>query len=273
MANHRCRPFARASILLLAAALCGCEDRKATPTTPAAPESVKASAAAPVEAQNRHSVSKAMPSDDGKWKRTRLDKDADLWLEVQGDKRRVVIGATICLREGSYGLECLLCRRGTKEHESILSTDVNAQLIHQALLVTGAKPGSPVRYEPEFRPPSGVPIKVSVRYQNKGKTVVVPAQRWIRNGKTKKDLEYDWVFAGSLLFPNPEGQDRPQIYAANSEGGFICISNVPTALLDLPINSPKSLEERAYEPFTERLPPLDSKVEILLEPAAPPKGK
>ena len=258
-----------APFLFLAASTLGCEDRRppAPPkSSPPAPAIAVAEKVTPAPEQ-QPPVEKPATPEDGNWKRTRLDPKAELWLEKQGDKRRVVVGAKICLREGSYGLECLLCRRGTKEHESILSTDVNAELIHGALLVTGAKAGSPVRYEPEFRSPSGSLIKVSVRYRDKDKTVVVPVQRWVRNAKTKKDLEYDWVFAGSLLYQNPEGEDKPQLYAANSEGGYICISNVPTAMLDLPVNSPKSLEERAYEPHTERLPPLDTKVEIILEPA------
>src|SRR5438094_8893789 len=47
--------------------------------------------------------------------RTKLGRN--VWLESKGKERRVVVESAICLREGSYGLECLLCRRGTKEHE------------------------------------------------------------------------------------------------------------------------------------------------------------
>src|SRR5262249_42398224 len=34
----------------------------------------------------------------------------NVWLETVGDRRRVVVGAEVCLREGQYALECLLCR-------------------------------------------------------------------------------------------------------------------------------------------------------------------
>lgn len=220
-------------------------------------ESDMKSEAAPIE-------SAAPVADDGEWKRKQLGPS--VWIETQGDKRRIVVDAIVCLREGSYGLECLLCRKHTKEHESILTTEANGQMIHAGLLVAGGKPGAPVQYEPEFKSPSGSAVKIKLKYPVKNKSVVVPAQTWIRHAKTKQDLEHDWVFAGSRLFKNQEDETQPPIYAANSDGGYICISNVMSAMLDLPINSPKSLEDRVYEPHTERIPPLETKVEVILEP-------
>src|SRR5579872_2433826 len=44
-------------------------------------------------------------------------------LEIQGNQRRVLIGAYVCLRKGQ--LELLLCRKNTKEHEAILAADVD----------------------------------------------------------------------------------------------------------------------------------------------------
>ncbi len=192
-----------------------------------------------------------------------------VWLEMDGDARRVIVDAAVCLRSGEYGLECLLCRRHTKEHESILHTRADAQVIHAALLVTRAEPGSPVQFMPQFKSSTGTPIKISIRYKKDGKTITVPAQQWVRQVRTKKDLEHNWVFAGSVLWKDPEQPDKPPIYTANMDGGFISVTNVPTAVLDLPVNSPKGLEERAYEPHTERIPELQTKVEVILEPVNP----
>jgi hypothetical protein len=194
----------------------------------------------------------------------------DIWLETEGARRRVLVGATVCLREG--GLECLLCRSHTKEYESILATDADAKEIHAALLVAGAKPGSPVQYiekkgEVVAVPPTGSRIKISIQYDEKGKLVTVPAQRWIRNAKTKKDLEDDWVFAGSKLLPDPEDENKKPIYAATSDGSYICIYNMPYALLDLSVNNPnKDPEVRELQPQTARIPPLETKVTLILEP-------
>ena len=93
----------------------------------------------------------------------------------------------------------------------------------------------------------------------------MPAQKWIRQSKTKKDLEYDWVFAGSRLYKNPDEPEKRAIYLANNDGGVICIANVLSAMLDLPIDSPKGIEGRMYEPNTERIPALDTSVTIILE--------
>lgn len=188
----------------------------------------------------------------------------NVFLEVLPDqKRRVLVSAEVCLREGQ--LEQLLCRKHTKEHEAILTADVDARKIHAALLLTGAKEGSPVRYAPKYRAASGTTIKVSVQYKDKDKLVTEPAQKWIKNAKNKKTLESDWVFAGSRLVANPLDPDGKKLYLAN-DGDVICISNFETALLDLPIKSPKDNADLLFVANSERIPPLGTKVVVVLEP-------
>lgn len=193
-------------------------------------------------------------------------------LEVLSDKkRRVLVDAEVCLREGM--LEQMLCRKQTKEHEAILSADVDARQIHAALIAAGAEAGSPVRFVPKFRPPSGTTIKVSVQYKDKDKLVTVPAQSWIKNAKSNKPLQSDWVFAGSRLVTNPLDPDGKKHYLAN-DGDVICVSNFETALLDLPLNSPKDDADRVFVANTERIPPLETKVVVILEPViGAKKGK
>jgi hypothetical protein len=194
-------------------------------------------------------------------KRVKLGKN--VFLEVQGDKRRVIVEAEVCLREGQ--LEELVCRKGTKEHEAILAADVDARDIHKGLVVAGAKAGTPVKFEPQYQAASGTAIKITLQYEVKGQKFTVSAKDWIRNPKSKKNLEPDWVFGGSQLMPHPDGKDKPPIYLANY-GDLICVCNMESAMLDLPVKSPKSLEERLYEAHTDRIPPLDTKVTIILEP-------
>ncbi len=207
-----------------------------------------------------------------KSKKAAFNREETLWLENLGERRRVLVEAKVCLREGQFGLECLLCRKHTKEHESILSTEVNAKDIHSALLAAGAKEGSPVQFtDKEGNPlkepvlPSGTRIKVRLQYESEGKLVTVPAQQWVRDAKTKRDMKHEWVFAGSVLWPNPE-EGKPRIYAANTDGAYICITDVPTAMLALPISSSNNPENREFQPHTERIPALDTKVTVILEP-------
>jgi hypothetical protein len=205
----------------------------------------------------------AAPTQQGATKKVPIGNN--VWLELEGSKRRVVFNARVCFREGP--LEQLLCRKNTKEHEAILAADVDARDIHRALLLTGAKEGSPVRYQPKFQAPSGSAIRVTLRFEDKGKVKTVPAQQWVRDRQSRKELEYDWVFAGSVLLDNVFEKGGPPLYAANG-GDVICVSNFEDAMLDLPINSSKDNSDLEFEAWTDRIPPLDTKVVVILEPIA-----
>ncbi len=192
-------------------------------------------------------------------------------FENTGDKRRVLIPAIICLREGR--LEHLLSRtQSEKQHESILTAEFDARDIHLALLATGAKPGKPAQFvkfvndrmEEDYKPATGDKIKVTLQYEKDGKTVTVPGQKWVLDRKTKKELAIDWVFAGSKFHKDPEGK-RPDYYGAN-EGRVICTSNFTNALLDLPIPASDKDEDLPFEPNTKEIPELGTKVTVILEP-------
>jgi hypothetical protein len=199
----------------------------------------------------------------------KLPLGKNVFLEVRGRERRVVVNAYVCQQRAP--LEQLLTLKRTKEHEAVLAADVDARHIHAALVAAGAEPGSPVQYQP-YRPARGTRIKVLVRYKDKdGKEVTLPAQKWIRHAKTKKELEYDWVFAGSRLSPPPEPTLPPR-YEANI-GDVICVSNFDTAMLDLPIASSQANDELEFECYTERIPALGTPVTVILEPVLTPKKK
>jgi hypothetical protein len=193
----------------------------------------------------------------------RKEVGKNVFLEVQGDKRRVVIKSNVCLRTGH--LEGLLTRKLTKEHEYILSSDVDARLVHATLIAAGAKPGNPVKFDPRYIPAAGTVIKITLQYQKDGKLVTVPAKEWIRDGKGPKVLEKDWVFGGSQFIVDPEEKDKPAIYLAN-HGDIICLCNMESAMLDLPFRSPSNPDDRFYNAFTERIPPAETAVDVILEP-------
>ena len=257
-------PAQAASLLLVGALLAsGCESE--SPDRPAgAASSARADGSGKASERAGSSVAKATGA-----KKTEFGKN--VWLETAGEKRRVIVGATVVLREGSFGLECLMCRKQTKEHESILATDADAMTIHGTLLAAGAEAGSPASYDDDKRiwyPPRGMRIKVLLRYEEKGKLHTIRAQEWVKNTKTNKILDEEWVFAGSKLFPDPDGKEKPT-YGANGDGGFICIYNSPVAMLDLPVTNPNKDpqgEGREFQPFTERIPPIGTKVSVILEP-------
>jgi hypothetical protein len=204
-------------------------------------------------------------------KKTTVGKNVYLVVPKDGSARRVVVNATVVLREGQ--LEGFLTRKNSKEHEYILASDCDARDIHTALLAAGGEAGSPVKFGrgDRYAPAWGSVINISVRYKDKaGKEVTVPAQDWIRNALNKKVMQHLWVFAGSRLIPDPDGKAKP-FYAANS-GDLICVCNMPDAMLDLPVKNPNTEpESRIYEAFTERIPPVGTKVEVILEVTAEKK--
>ncbi len=192
-----------------------------------------------------------------------------LIIELLPDKktRRVLLATEVCLREGA--LEIFMCKKGTKEHEAILRTDLDTLNIHEALILAGAEPGKPTQFvnpkteEAEYKPATGTKINVTVHYTKDGKTFTHPAQEWIWDAKKKAQLPHGWVFAGSLVIVDPDNGRK--FYAANS-GDVISISNFPYSMLEVPAEVSKDDASLVYDARTERIPPLRSKVWVILEP-------
>ncbi|MBM84388.1 MAG: hypothetical protein CMJ78_27860 [Planctomycetaceae bacterium] len=97
--------------------------------------------------------------------------------------KRLLLKSKVCLQQGA--LEMLCCLDQTKEHESILTVNTKAYVVHTGLLALSAKPGSPVRYDPnedKLYPASGQKIEIYLNYKDKeGTPHRVPAQSWIRH--------------------------------------------------------------------------------------------
>ena len=196
----------------------------------------------------------------------RLQPDCDAWIDAKN--KQVVMQGEVCLTQGP--LEMFAVTKGTKEHEAVVSVNTKAQVIHAALLAVGAKSGKTVEYVPDFKPPSGDKIDIYVFWidekgdQRKGK-----AQEWVRDVKTKKAMEYPWVFAGSGFYTDED--TKKQFYMAEA-GDFICVSNFPDAMLDVPMRSTDSNEDLLFEAFTENVPPRGTKVTIVLVPEVEKKA-
>jgi hypothetical protein len=190
----------------------------------------------------------------------RLSKDYPIWIDPQ--ERAIIVEGQIALREGM--LEMFACTRNTKEHESIISANTKAFLVHTGLVALGAEPGHPVRFQPEYMPPSGTEIDVLVRYlDEKGKLQTARAQDWIKDNHTQKPMTYPFVFAGSSFYVDP---DTNKQHYQGEHGDFVCVSNFSTAVLDIPVKSSKSNEELEFEAYTKKIPPLGTPVQLVFKP-------
>jgi hypothetical protein len=192
----------------------------------------------------------------------RLDPDAPIWIDPKG--KQVVIDGEVCLRQGT--LEMFACPKQSKEHESVLSVPVRPMTVHAGLLAVGAFPGHPARWTPEFEAASGTTIELTVFWTDEdGKQRLARAQDWIREVKSGEAMKQSWVFGGSQQRRDPLSDDHA--YGADS-GDFICVSNFPDAMLDVQAESTSKSAELRFEAFTERIPPLGTKVTLVLTPKA-----
>ena len=188
----------------------------------------------------------------------------DLWFDPQG--RRVVLRARVCQTDAT--LEHFMCLKGTKEHESILATEAPPKSIHAGLILTGANPGHPVQFEPAFDPPAGTSIAIEVEWNQVGQPQKADARSWVKEEKSGKPLDRDWVFAGSVLYLDRRTQKMA--YAAD-DGDLITVANFASSILDLPYRSSASDADRTYMANPDKIPPRGTPVTVSLKPrlAAP----
>jgi len=188
-----------------------------------------------------------------------LSPKEEVWIDAAG--KRVIVGGEIAVEKGP--IEYFACPHGTKEHESIVGTRSTAQLVHAALLAVGLVPGKPVSFDPDYVAATGPVVRITMRWKDEqGKTQVLPAQQWIRDTRTGKPMREDWVFAGSAFWTDPS--DGKDYYQADG-GDLVCLSNFPTAMLDLPIESSQSNEALLFEAFEGRVPARGTEVDMILE--------
>jgi len=186
-----------------------------------------------------------------------LKKEGGLWIDLQ--RKWVIADGSVCLREGP--LEMFICPAQTKEHESVITTPVDAETVHTSLLAIGAKTGSPVQFQPEYKRATGSVIDIVVVWVSENEKVNASlAQDWIKKGNTRKTMQYAWVFGGSGYWKNPNTNKK--IYYGN-DGSLVCLSNFPTATIDLPVESSNSNAARLYYANTSKIAPLKAPVRII----------
>lgn len=194
-----------------------------------------------------------------------------------GIERRVILELEVVLTKGF--LEHLISRsEAAKDHESILSSSFDAEMLHTAMLGAGLQPGKPAKFinekrELDFKPATGETVKIYFEYVDAGKLMLVPAQSWVVYAKDGKPLTTDWVYAGSFKGKSTTANGEEFIYFGANDGRVVCLTNFSTALLDLPIESADSDpqgDNLGFKAKTEAIPERGTKVRAIFE-AAPKK--
>jgi hypothetical protein len=166
-------------------------------------------------------------------------------------------------------LEFFCVSAGTSEHESVLRTAAKPSHIHTALLMLGLEPGEPVKYSEAAKkwfPPHGPPLSISVEFEQDGKTVTLPANKLMRNIRTRQPMPATtWIFAGSRVMPDG-------VYAADVTGYIVSIVNFDLTLIDIPELASNSNETLTWEANLDLLPATGATVTMIIEPLAKTGG-
>jgi hypothetical protein len=128
-----------------------------------------------------------------------LNKQETILLDAANKK--VVLKTSVSLQEGL--LEMFLCRKNTKEHESILTLDGRAYVVHTGLLAIGAEPGHPMLYEEgKYTPPAGQKLKITVKWLDKdNKPQEMEAKKWVRTATRRYFAETLEMLPQGVVIP------------------------------------------------------------------------
>ena len=248
-----------AALFALIAGLCwGLACSRATAEEPAATPSAGPAIVSPTRETPKTEPAKVDPQE----KQQEIIKSLPN-IVVDRKARTVAVDALIC--HPSHVLELFACSSGIREHEAILSVKAAPRDVNLALILLGLKAGNPVTWvrrgpneDPETLPPAGPVMRVFVEYQKDGKPVRVEAHEWLAESATGKPAKpMKWVFAGGVVHNGHFGADY--------EGTVVCLSNFPTAVLDLPYESSDVDTEVLFKMREDVIPPAGTEVKLILQ--------
>lgn len=181
---------------------------------------------------------------------------------IDWSKRQVELAGEVVLREGQ--LELFACSPNSKEHESIVRVLCQPMHVFQAMGLIGLTPGKPPLYNnrtKEIMPATGERLDILVRWTARGQTHTVPIWEWIHSKKKDQQaVPIEWVFSGSMV--TPEGP-----LLADFDGTVITVVDFESALVSVPASHTSSNESLWLDAYTEKIPPVDTPVTVILKAA------
>jgi hypothetical protein len=188
----------------------------------------------------------------------KMVEDGRIW--IHRDEQAVIVDGYICQR--SAPLEMFACPIGTKEHESIVAVFAKSRFVHASLLAVGGAPGKPVAFEPKFTPASGTTVRVyALWHDEKGVTQAILAQNWIRQTGTKKPMLWDWVFAGSKIYKDPDTGNESYL---GDGGELVSVANFMTSTLDVAVKSDAANSGLVFEAYTDKIPKRFTPIRLVM---------
>ncbi len=167
-------------------------------------------------------------------------------------------------------LELIACAPDSREHESLVVTDVPPSLIHAALLAIGAEPGAPADLATST-PPSGDAVTVAFIENNTATPATIQINDWVTDAPTRTrrpDLRF--VFAGSRdARPN-----APIAYDADGTGVIVGLATFGSEVIanaDL-INPSADIDEPIWIADPRAVPKFNTSVRVRLKSSPTPNN-
>lgn len=184
-------------------------------------------------------------------------------------------------RAPNFYIETLVCLPDSREHESLLVTEIKPSHLHAAMLAAGFAPGSPGLFKFEnnrFVPvdPTGDRLSVEFVYEGAGGTMrAIDPREWMRHHATGALFGFDgpdegraWVFAGSRMRAAPDGR---AVYEADGVGvviGLCCFGSEVIAW-SRAFSPDAAVDEPAWIARFDDIPAPRTPVRVRLRPLPP----
>jgi hypothetical protein len=184
-----------------------------------------------------------------------------------------------------FFVETLACAPDTREHESLLVTDVKASHLHAALLAIGVEAGAPGHFEfvnGGFTPVDAKGAALAVEMVIPSGESVDPRQ-WLMNvadrgkpepwrfGSDSEDAGKTWVFAGSSMRKvTDKAGATSQVYDADGTGVIIglCCFGSEVIAWERTFSPEASIDEPEWVADFSRTPPAGTPVRVRIRPFA-----
>ncbi|MEO1128572.1 MAG: YdjY domain-containing protein [Planctomycetota bacterium] len=173
----------------------------------------------------------------------------------------------------TFYLEQIVCLAGTKDHESLLITDVRPSHVHASLLLIGLEPGAPVTWAypggtPTMQAPTGPTLSVELFVtDDEDRTTPLPPTHWAVERETGRpfDVGGTWVFAGST----ERSTAGRTFYEADAAGTLLGLASFgsETIAFSAPISHEEDDGQLRWVADEAAMPAPDTRVVVRLAPA------
>jgi hypothetical protein len=178
-----------------------------------------------------------------------------------GDHKFIEATGHVALTDGI--LEFIAVEPTGRDYESLLTLDCKPSELQFALILIGGESGL-LPQQAKAGEKVGDRLQLEVEWETDGKNKRVPAEKLLRDRRTKKaPVDIPWIFTGSYFTKNFDGHD---VFMADQEQAFIALWWSPSALINVggEYGNPYRGENQGLEIDQSAVPPKGALVKMIL---------